>query len=354
LKNNIEKPDRIKNDLFYENSAVNRIEIMQDLAKIKSRPKAIHVTLTYKCNMKCRFCYQHHFQNQWSLPSGSCEQIMKLFPYLQNFVWQGGEAYLHPNFEKMLLKSTEFPNMQQTLITNGMFINEKWIEIFSRIHDFHLVIPVESVQKEVYENLRAGGSFELLKKNIGLLRKAMKNNKNKLRISLNTILMKCNYREIKDIADFAIENGFSHIIMTPLYQNGAEFFEKEYISPQDKDVRIYLSTVMPGIRDKCAKNKVSITDRFSIAEPGPVEPCLGNNKPVCFAPWQQLYIECDGRVRANCYCTQDLGNVNNSSIEEIWNSSVSISIRESISKGDFSLCNPICRENLVESDLALK
>ena len=45
----------------------------------------------------------------------------------------------------------------------------------------------------------------------------------------------------------------------------------------------------------------------------------GNVTLLCAQPFSQVYLEKDGKVRTCCYGTHDLGNLNEQSIEEIWN-----------------------------------
>lgn len=352
---------KLTGDVFYLNKALNEIEITRHRIYLKSMPQGIHITLTRRCNMKCTFCYLRRYSSGSDISKRSCEEISRLFPYLKRLVWQGGEAFLHPQFRKMIAKSTRFPNIQQTLLTNGSFLNEEWIELFLKIPEFHLVIPIESVKKETYEGLRKGGSFKKLKRNINLVNSLRKNSNNKIYLSMNTILMKKNYMELKRIVDFAVENKFYHIIFTPLYPNGTEFYKKERISPDDNKICGYLSVLMPKLLAKAAKNNVYLDDRFtsSIKKekrkryqkdwPGPI------GIAGCLAPWQQVFIESTGEVKNYCHCGYTIGNLNANSILEIWNGDDVIKLRANIlNKDDYHLCNQICKSGVLnKSDLIL-
>lgn len=344
---------------FYANKALNEIEIRQNKKFLQSRVRAIHITLTNRCNMACQFCYQNRYISTSAIPTKTCEEIMGLFPCLQRLVWQGGEAFLHPAFKEMLTESMHFPDIQHTLITNGMFLDEKWIELFLKIPEFHLVISIESIKKEVYAELRKGGSLERLRENINLLNTLRNKVDNKLKLSMSVIAMKKNYLEIEDIINFAMENKFYDVIISPLYPNGSEFYDKEYLSPDSDEVQKYFSRISAKIdREKIVLNDIFTgleKKKIKAAINTPINPIKFTDKTICLAPWQQLFIEVNGEAKSYCHCTNAIGNLNNNSISEIWNSEKAMKLREDILNYNYQSCNVSCTAGLIdEIDLKLE
>lgn len=344
----------ISNDTFFANKALNEIEIKKKKTGLVSMPRVIHVTLTSRCNMKCLFCYLDRYANIWDMPVKVCQEIMGLFPYLQHLTWQGGEAFLHPSFREMILKSIDFPNIRQTLLTNGSFLDEGWLDLFSKIAKFTIVISLESARKESYEDLRRGGNFDRLKKNLLLINSRSQNNGNKFNLLINIILMKRNYLETEEMIAFAIENRFNHIILTPLYANGSEFYDKEYLSPDAEGVREYFSCLMPRMVERANRNNVYLDDRFTgvgkkEAVSGTHTNCAATlDEAICLSPWQQLFIESTGEIKSYCSCVHSLGNLKNNSIKEIWNGRLLGQLRQNILNYDYRSCNPICVEGLLD------
>ncbi len=58
--------------------------------------------------------------------------------------------------------------------------------------------------------------------------------------------------------------------------------------------------------------------------------------PFCHEPWTGIFsVQVDGTVRCcPCFAQVKLGNIYESSIEEIWNASVLTQMRESFSNGE--------------------
>ncbi len=355
---------KFKGDTFYANKALNELEIRQKKAYLESKVRAMHLTLTTRCDIKCQFClYLDRYSSGWEMPDNICDEIIQLFPYLQRCVWQGGEVWLHRKFKEMITEASRFSNIQHTLITSGAFLNEKWLELFSKMPEFNIMLPVESVNKDTYEGLRRGASFERLKRNLALFNSLRSKSQHLLSLSMNIIAMKRNYLELEEILDFAIENKFTQIFLTPLYPNGSEFNKKEYLSPDDPEIRSYFSSLMPKLLEKANSNGIYLADRFTgikllshelQAKDNQISYAEFRDKTICLTPWQQLFIDVNGEVKNYCHCPFAIGNLKNSSIKDIWNGEMLVKKRQDILNYDYHLCNETCVEGMLYENFDLK
>ena len=346
-----------QSDLHYENILRNELEIMDGATRLSSLPRAVNVMLTTRCNMECPFCYARHMQTS-DLSAKTCREIMELFPYLQKMIWQGGEASLHPQFAEMIEESSRYRNINQTIITNGLFLSERWIDLFARTASFEFVIPVESVTRGGYEHYRPGSSLDTLVNNIRCVNDYRVKHGARLFLNMNVILMKSNHRELPAIVDFAIENAFSSMIITDLYQCDEKFYRDEYFSPSEEDG--YMNEIMPPIRAKLDQHHIYLQDRFSrveicdsglknIAKNEHVRPKKSMRKDfICYAPWQQLFVVADGCVRNYCYCTNSVGDLKNETLKEIWNNENSRIMRKMALEKDRSGCHQLCVSGKIE------
>lgn len=59
----------------------------------------------------------------------------------------------------------------------------------------------------------------------------------------------------------------------------------------------------------------------------------------CHYPWTWMVIQSDGDVRPCCFATGSIGNVNTSSVDEIWNGKTIVELRKAILK---DRVHPVC------------
>lgn len=89
----------VPDDKFSQDSILNEIEILQKKTILKSKMKRLWVTVTSRCNIKCKTCGL--WKNQWDLPYKTAKEVMENYPYMERLVWLGGEVFLYKHFEEM-------------------------------------------------------------------------------------------------------------------------------------------------------------------------------------------------------------------------------------------------------------
>ena len=96
---NIFKKNTEKNEYLREkNILLNEYEIGTNQIILKSKPRNLTVTLTNKCNLKCRMCYV--WNHKYEINNKVIKNIISLFPYIETIVWIGGEVFLYKNIDK--------------------------------------------------------------------------------------------------------------------------------------------------------------------------------------------------------------------------------------------------------------
>ena len=55
----------------------------------------------------------------------------------------------------------------------------------------------------------------------------------------------------------------------------------------------------------------------------------------CKLPWSAILVEVDGTVKCCCFQKIPLGNLNEDTLEDIWNGSMFVALRAAISSGDY-------------------
>jgi len=364
-----------RDDPCFNNMVVNEIEISQGKVFLNSRPRGVGITLTNKCNIRCIMCSV--WQNDWDIPEKTIKEIIGLFPYLERIFYQGGEVFLSPHFEEILDKALLYPNLRHDINTNGLLIDKRWAEKLVEANA-NVMFSIDGITKETYENIRRGAKFEDLLKGIQILNEcrdgAAKNDNCELRkcsTVINLVVMKSNYHELPDFVDFARQYQFDRLQVTPVDIDNSE----NIFRFKDEKALNFIHDVMPEMLKKGDDCGVSVLnwlpmsgeyaqDKQSVCIQNPVvtendsEHSWRSSRPnslSCYWPWQFLFIDAGGHVRPQCFCRKGVANVQNNSIEEIWNNQLMQDYRERLFTNDCeNWCDKRCTSgNIPRESLGL-
>jgi MoaA/NifB/PqqE/SkfB family radical SAM enzyme len=310
--------------------------------------------------LKCRIC--GIWKEQWEIPEKTVGEIISLLPYLERVVWQGGEVFLSQYFERLFENASLYQNLKQTIVTNGLLIDEKWAEKLAR-SNVCLTYSVDAVDKEGYEHITGGGAkFEDLLRGIDLVNKyrhehnCYKDFFNKMTTILNVVVMESNYRQIEGIIDFAKKFQFDEIQLVPIL--GIMGPENIFVN-QDQEAGEYLSGIMPKVFEKVRDYNIVLHNwlppiAFPVNDPTKGKEqktdCAASNshikknkEVICYLPWQQMFMTPDHKLKPGCYCVQELGDIDNNSLGEIWNGPVMQLYRRKLLDSDYKdLCDSAC------------
>lgn len=96
----------------------------------------VELLLTHNCNLKCKHCFQSSELHSDKRTHLSTHEWEKIFTELEkaniyNVIISGGEPMMYPHFEQLLRKVTDL-RMSFSILTNGMLISEKNLDIFKK------------------------------------------------------------------------------------------------------------------------------------------------------------------------------------------------------------------------------
>ena len=113
--------DRIgpEREPFLHNLLLNEIEISRKKTILRSRPRQLGLTLTHRCNIRCKMCF--YPTDPWDMPEERIAEIYDLLPTLESVFWQGGEAFVSKHFKGLFREAVRHPYLQSTLVPNGGF-----------------------------------------------------------------------------------------------------------------------------------------------------------------------------------------------------------------------------------------
>lgn len=332
---------------FMQDIMLNEIEILQKKTILESRVKRLWVTVTTRCNIKCRTCGL--WSSPWDIPKKTADEVMQLYPYLERVVWLGGEVFLYEYFDELFTKASTFPYLSQQVITNGVILNEKWIEKIVKA-GAELTVSIDGTTKEVYEYIRRGASFDKLIRNIKLINEFRRKNQSQTKLRLNAVIMKSNYHQLEAFLDLAKEFNFEQVSLMALHY---DHDPKENILYSQEDPRVlgYITNAIPKLKEKARIFNIdldlllpTLDSKSKSSESGIKIPVIAEEALYCKMPWKYMFICDKGTVYMTGSCLKPIGNIYENSIAEIWNSKEAQGYRGGMLKNQFTgICRPECR-----------
>jgi radical SAM protein with 4Fe4S-binding SPASM domain len=297
--------------------------------KIKPSLNYINISITSVCNLDCIMCEARNFRKE-------CFTSIK-FETFKRIIDQAiplgletinlaatGESTIHKNFSEMVDYANK-KKLNLRLVTNLNHINDKILNALSKFEQIH--ISIDGCTKKTYEKIRKGADWDKLIENIKKLEKTIK----KTNLVVNFCVQKDNYKELPLLCDTFLPLGFKEINVGGLMaqsdmNNNIKIKEEEwneFIKICEKTNKIFKKNNLniPRVIDveKLKKTK----DPSSLR--------LGYNvfKVPCYHYHFNLYITPNGNVYPCCFFDYNegltgekklsAGNINKSSLKEIWN-----------------------------------
>ncbi len=271
-------------------------------------PPCIQIEPASVCNYRCIMCYQvdKSFSNKSSGHMGymSLDAYKNIIDQIEGNVdavtlASRGEPLLNKDISKMIeYSSGKFLGFK--INTNASLLTEKMSHtILDNLENGTIVFSVDAAEKELYEKIRVNGSFEKVLKNIA------------------------RFKEIK-------ERYYSQSrIITRV--SGVMLNEKQKI-------------------DQMENTWLQFVDQTGFTNYTPWHSSYSNEINTTTSPctelWRRMFIWHDGIVNPCDYdykSTLSVGNINSSTVSELWNSEKYISLRNTHKKNGRALLNPCNR-----------
>lgn len=194
------------------NSILCCIDMYEKNDSVHHFPDMFQIEHTDICNAKCIMC-NHSFTRNHSCKFMDMTVIRKLekyFPYVSCIVLNGiGEPLLHPEIKELM---TTYAKYGIKLSTNtNMSVMDP--ELARLMHDTFCDIQIscDAADKETYEKIRRGLSFDKFKENTRILRAA-----GSVEICMATVVMRQNVTQLPQIVELAHELGCAKVIFLDL------------------------------------------------------------------------------------------------------------------------------------------
>ncbi|OGJ05985.1 hypothetical protein A2456_02465 [Candidatus Nomurabacteria bacterium RIFOXYC2_FULL_36_19] len=323
------------------------------------RLEAVHLEASAECNMRCVHCYQGDL-----IASGlklNLTEIISLLDQMQrmqvnNIGISGGEPLMMKNLDVVLRASEERNIRISALFTNGLLINEKFVQtVRSLLSKFPVFVSLDSIPGNTFafRGFSGGESHRILSKIIDNLRTLVQFG---IPVTVNTVINLENIEHLGKMYDLMIECGVKSWRLgfpkpTTLFQLRGASFNPGWQMIAERCLPLlgrHLANGSPfSLQIEYLFREVLFKQGLQIlSDQDYVCDYEGRRRECCVKP--------NGDVVSCAYCTEiPVGNIRKTSLWDVWYSKAMQEIK-TIRIGDVegcrgcdlrSLCGTGCRAN---------
>lgn len=279
---------------------------------ISGKPFSLSIEPTTACNLGCPECPSG--LKQFSRPTGKLDmdlhrtmlkQVKDTVFYI-NYYFQG-EPFLHPQFLD-LIKEAHQKKIYTATSTNAHFINAQKAEEIVNSGLDRLIISIDGLTQETYENYRVHGDLnKVLEGTKHLIEAKKKMNSKTPHLIFQFLAVKPNEHEISDVFKLGTEMGIDEVRIKTAqlydYKNG--------------------NSLMP-VNEKYSRYKKQKDGTYKIKH------ALGNH---CWRMWSSSVLTWDGKVVPCCFdkdAKHVLGTLENQTFDQVWNGVTYTNFRKAV------------------------
>ncbi|MFH2058570.1 MAG: radical SAM protein [Pseudomonadota bacterium] len=258
------------------------------------RRASLILYITNRCNSRCIACNHWTQKPKYDLSIKAIEALNKAISWKNNsFLVEGGEAVLHPDFDKIM---DVLHNRKINLLTNGLLTN-RLVKIVEKYKISRVSISLDGGRK-TYEKMRGVDGYDNVLETIDILR-----NKTTLGVSF-TITPWNNYDDYLHVKEICEEKNI-------LLQTGI-FAAMDYMGAKTKESLIDLRYESLG------NPYINTYNKWVNSQ----------NKPPCFAMRFVAVVRSNGDVALCQHKDIILGNIYERHFDEIWNDEKTMKIQD--------------------------
>ena len=334
-------------------------------------PSGVVYESTMRCNLHCEFCYVGDLLNiegEWrqEMP---LDMIGRAFPERDGLQVNltGGEIFMRKDIMEVLDLFAQKKYVCGYLTTNGTIIDEPRAEALAdlALRGFlkHISVSIDG-PGELHDAARGvKGTFERTAEGLRRLQAAARRKAAPLRVSINTTVAAESLASLHAMVDVAEELGVDAIGLNHLMFATPEEAEQtaKILGAPDTSVIATFVTPDPGLdatavalqvkalQEKCREKGIRFDFRPKVwptivqnyYRPG--APLLGR----CLYPFLHARVGFSGKVYFCPFIRIEVGDLNTSTLEEVWNSPRYLELRKLLLERQlFPVCRRCCKAEL--------
>ena len=326
---------------------------------------------TMRCNLHCEFCYVGDLLNlegEWRREL-TLEGLTRAFPDKEGFQISltGGEIFMRKDIMSVLDLFRQKGYACGYLTTNGTIIGEERAEALADLAAAgflkHISVSIDG-PGEIHDTARGlKGTFERTCAGLKRLQEAARRKHAPLRVSINTTVAHESLDALDQMVDVAEQLGVDAIGLNHLmYSTPEEVAETVRLigAPDASSIATFV-TSDPGLDVEVVRRKVAALEEkcrrknvlFDFRPK--VHPQLIDNYYTpgakldgrCLYPFLHARVSFSGKVYFCPFIRIEVGDLTQSSLEEVWNSDKYVSMRRAlVENGIFPVCRRCCKVEL--------
>ncbi|MDJ0306901.1 radical SAM protein [Dehalobacter sp.] len=300
-------------------------EFLEEYFKDKPQLTNLHIEITSKCNERCVHCYIPHENKVSDIEADLFYDVLEQCKNMRllHLTLSGGEPMLHKSFCDFLRKCKEY-DFSVNVLSNLTLLNDEIIKEMRTNPLLGVQVSLYSMDSNIHDEItQMKGSFKKTKNAI------LKLIENDIPLQISCPIMKQNKNCYDDVKNWAkkhkIHVGDDYVIIARYNhttQNLSNRLSINEIREVINDIVVIDTSYMEQMEREAEKKKNITSNDFvcsvchssiCIADNGNVYPCAG---------WQDYNI----------------GNVKETSLEDIWNNSERIQYLRGLRRKDFPKC----------------
>lgn len=295
--------------------------------------QSVMIEITKECNERCLHCYIPHKDKILKIKDEDffniIDQCSKI-PSLAEIEITGGECMTHPSFNRFI-KYVKDHGFALSVLSNLTLLNDETVKILAEGTLSHVQTTVFSLNPKIHDKITTiNGSLQKTLQNIDILKE------NQIPVHVATQMMEFNKDSIEKLFDFIIKNKFK--LCCDWTISAQENGDISNLNLRVKNIEDYKSLCLLKIKyDKKFKHELKELTQKPLRNPE----CV-----VCNAGMNKLQIGADLKVHACAGWERVIGDLNNSTLMEIWEKSNELKKIRNIRIKDFGKCSTCNKRNI--------
>lgn len=291
--------------------------------------KSVQIEPTNRCNLKCRICW-HTFggiKKFGDMNFNLFKTIINQFNGITDLNLQGlGEPFLAPNLLNMVVYAND-KGINVWLASNLNFdiMDEKFIHDIIRSGLTKIRISIDASNEKKYADVKKGGFLGKAIDAIYSINKAKKKYSSNLPVlAFNTVAMKRNVKDLKNIIELAHRLDIREIALIPLviFNKGIATNE-ESLSNNLPLVNKYINGIIKTAQDLDIKLEEGISAMVHPKE-------MGLKSVVTTKCVSSCYVDCFGFLYPCCNVKYSFGNFKNDNLFRMINNDKYLFFKDNI------------------------